>query len=165
MALRILYPGDRNTLSTLSSSGFSRQNYGAVGMTSARITADSPDGVLGGMVADYSDNYETDICGAQNQPVGIYLNDAAGEPFENTPAVASGKVTMMTSLGSYETDIYETRNEANNADLVYAAGDKLYCSKNGLLTNASDAANTFLVAVVSKAPTATDPWLGFNSKL
>lgn len=164
MALRILFPGDRNSLSTLASSGFNRTNYGAAGMTSARITADSPDGVLGGMVAKFSDNYENDICDANSTPVGIFLNDAAGEPFENTPAVASGKVTMMTSLGSYETDIYETRNEANNADLLYAAGNLLYCSKNGLLTK-DNSSNTFVVGVVAKAPTATDPWLGFNSKV
>lgn len=164
MALRILYPGDRNALSTLASGAFTRQNYGAVGMTSARITADTPDGALGGMVANYSDNYETDICGAQTQAVGIYLNDAAGEPFENTPAVASGKVTMLTSMGSYETDIYETRNEANAEDLVYAAGDLLYCSKNGLITKDS-ASNSYVVGVVAKAPTATDPWLGFNAKV
>jgi len=164
MALRIVYPGDRNALSTLASGAFSKQNFGAAGMTSSQITADTPDGALGGMIAKYSDNYEVDINDGASLPVGFFLNDAAMAPFENTPAVASGKLTVMTSMGSYETDIYETRNEANNADLTYAAGELLYCSKNGLLTKDS-ATSSVVVAVVAKAPVASDPWLGFNSKL
>lgn len=162
--LRILLPGDRNSLSTLASSAFTRQNYGAAGMTSARITADSPDGALGGMVATMSGNYEVDICDGSTEPVGIFLLDAAGSPFENTPAVASGKLTYMSSQGSYETDIYETRNEADSADLVYAVGDLLYCSANGLLTKDS-ATSSRVMAIVTKAPTATDPFLGFNSRI
>ncbi len=82
--LRILYPGDRNTLSTLASAAFTRQNYGATGMTSTRITADTPDGALGGMIAHYSGNYEVDIADGSKVPVGYFINDAAGSPFENT---------------------------------------------------------------------------------
>jgi len=164
MALRILFPGDRNSLSTLASGAFTRQNYGAVGMTSARITADTPDGALGGMVAKYSGNYELDIFAIGAQPVGFFLNDAAGSPFENTPAVASGKVTAMTSMGSYETDLYETRDEANQNDLAYAVGDLLYGSKNGLITK-NNATSTVVIGVVAKAPTATDPFLGFNARV
>jgi hypothetical protein len=161
MALRILIPGDRNPLSTLAPSAFTRQNYGAAGATSDRITADTPDGVLAGMVAAYSDNYEVDICTAY-KPVGIFLNDAAGSPFENTPAVASGKITVMRSMGSYETDIYETRNEADSADLVYTAGELLYVSDFGLLTSEDLSSSCPAVARISKIPTATDPWLGFD---
>ena len=164
MALRILYPGDRNTLSTLASSAFTRQNYGAVGMTSTRITADYPDGALGGMIAMYSGNYEVTISDGTKQPAGIFINDAAGSPFENTPAVASGKCPMVMSMGSYETDLYETRNEANALDLTYAVGDPQYTSKNGLLTKDS-ATSTVIVAIVAKAPTATDPFLGFNNRI
>jgi len=161
--LRILLPGDRNPLSTLASGAFTRQNFGATGMTSARVSADQPDGALGGMIACYSGNYEVDIC-STGMPIGYFLNDAAGAPFENTPAVASGKVTYMTNQGSYETDLYETRNEADSADLAYVVGDKLYCSANGLITK-DNATNVVIVGVVSKAPTATDPFLGFDSKL
>ena len=162
--LRILFPGDRNSLSTLASSAFTRQNYGATGMTSDRITADSPDGALGSMVATFSGNYEVDICDGSTEPVGFFLNDAAGSPFENTPAVASGKLTYMSSQGSYETDIYETRNEADNADLTYAVNDLLYCSKNGLITKDSSTSSR-IIGIVAKAPTATDPFMGFNSRL
>lgn len=162
--LRILYPGDRNTLSTLASGAFTRQNYGLSGMTSTRITADTPDGALGGMIAQYSGSYESDIADGSKTPIGFYINDAAGSPFENTPAVASGKNPFMTSQGSYEVDIYETRNEADNADLTYAVGDKLFTSKNGLITK-DNATNTDVIAVVAKVPTATDPYLGFNSRI
>jgi hypothetical protein len=161
MALRILFPGDRNSLSTLASSAFTRQNFGAAGATSDRITADTPDGALAGMVAAYSDDYEVDICTAY-RPVGIFLNDAAGSPFENTPAVASGKITVMRSMGSYETDIYETRNEADTADLTYTPGELLYASDFGLLTAEDLSASCIPVARISKAPSATDPWLGFD---
>ena len=161
MALRILYPGDRNTLSTLAAGAFTRQNFGAAGGTSTRITEDTPDGALGGMVAKYSGNYEVDVSDNYTA-VGIFINDAAGSPFENTPAVASGKSPMMTSHGSYETDVYETRNEADGADVTYAAGDKLYVSDFGLLTTE---AVSDLVGIVAKAPSATDPFLGFDSAL
>ena len=161
MALRILFPGDRNSLSTLAPGAFTRQNYGAAGATSARITADTPDGALAGMVAEYSGNYEVTIS-SQYMPVGIFLNDAAGSPFENTPAVASGKLTFMRSMGSFETDIYETRNQQNNADLVYTAGNLLYVSQFGLLTAENLSAVCPVVARIAKAPTATDPWLGFD---
>jgi len=160
MALRILIPGDRNSLSTLAAGAFTRPNYGAPGATSTRITADSPDGALGGMVASYSNNYEIDICG-NFKPMGIFLNDASGAPFENTPTVASGKLTAMRSMGSFETDIYETQNAANSAALTYTAGDALYASAFGLLTNEQVSACP-VVGRVSKAPTATDPWLGFD---
>jgi hypothetical protein len=159
MALRILFPGDRNSLSTLAPGAFTRQNYGAAGATSSRITADTPDGVLAGMVAMYSDNYEVDIS-SDHTAVGIFLNDAAGSPFENTPAVASGKVTVMRSMGSFETDIYETRTEADDSDVSYNAGDLLYVSDFGLLTTELTGSN--VVGRVSKAPTGTDPWLGFD---
>jgi len=164
MSLRILYPGDRNSLSTLATAAFTRQNYGLSGMTSSRITEDTPDGALGGMIATYSDNYEIDISDGSTASVGFFLNDAAGNPFENTPAVASGKVALMTTQGSCETDVYETRNEADSADLTYAVNDKLYCSKNGLITKDSST-STEVVGVVAKAPSANDPFLGFNSKL
>jgi len=164
MSLRILLPGDRNSLSTLASGSFVRTNYGLAGMTSTRITADTPDGALGGMIAMYSGNYEVSISDGTKQPAGFFINDAAGSPFENTPAVASGKSPFMTSMGSYETEIYETRNEANAADLTYAVGDPLYTSKNGLITK-DNATSAVVVGIVSKAPTATDPFIGFNSKI
>jgi hypothetical protein len=164
MSLRILYPGDRNSLSTLASGSFVRQNFGLAGMTSTRITADTPDGALGGMIAQYSGNYEVSISDGTKSPAGFFINDAAGSPFENTPAVASGKCPFFTSMGSYETDIYETRDEADAADLTYAVGDELFASKNGLITK-DNATSTVVVAVVAKAPTATDPFIGFNSKI
>jgi hypothetical protein len=160
--LRIRYPGNRNTLSTLAATGFTRQNFGAPGATSSRITADTPDGVLGGMVAKFSGNYEINISD-NHTAVGLFLNDAAGSPFENTPAVASGKITMMTSMGCYETDLYETRDEADQNPVTYVAGDPLYASDFGLLT--SENTGSPICGIVAKAPSPTDPFLGFDSKI
>ena len=162
MALRILYPGVRNSLATLAAGAFTRQNYGAVGATSTRITADTPDGALGGMVAAYSGNYEVDIS-SQHTYAGVFINDAAGSPFENTPAVASGKCPIVMGRGSYETDIYETRNEADLADVTYAAGNLLYVSDFGLLT--TENTGSPIIGIVSKAPSATDPFLGFDLRI
>jgi hypothetical protein len=113
------------------------------------------------MVAEYSGNYEVDLS-SNYKPVGIFLNDAAGSPFENTPAVASGKITVMRSMGSFETDIYETRDEGDTVDLTYIAGELLYASDFGLLTAEDLSTKCPAVARISKAPTATDPWLGFD---
>ena len=165
MALKILYRGHADSLSTLAASAFTRQNFGAAGMTSTRITAKSPDGVIAGMVAASTSNpYEVTICDDTKYPRGIFINDAVGSPYENTPAVASGKCPFMHSMGSYEVDIYETRNAADDADLVYNEGELLYASANGLLSKEASASG-IVIAVVSKAPSSTNPWLGFDLKI
>lgn len=168
--LIIKYPGNRNTLYSLAASGFSRPNTAAeAGRTLGRIAANSPAGVLGGMFASMSGNYEVEIA-ADNavsgvpEPIGIFLNDAAGSAYENTPAVASGKVTVMTGPGSYETDLYETVKEDDTALAVAwadALGDALYVSDFGLLTTENTGSR--VVGYVTKVPTADNPLLGFNT--
>jgi len=56
MALKIHYAGHNNALATLASAAFTRQNFGNLptGRTSTRITADTSDGALGGMIAKVS---------------------------------------------------------------------------------------------------------------
>lgn len=163
MALRILYPGNRNSLSTLAAGAFTRQNFGAAGATSSRITADTPDGALGGMVAKYSASYEVDI--SDNHKVaGIFINDAAGSPFENTPAVASGKCPILNSMGSYETDLYETVEEAGVNPVNYnTVNNPLYASDFGLIT--SENTGSPIIGYIAKSPSLTDPFLGFDLKI
>ena len=121
------------------------------------------------MFASMSGNYEVSITGNNGgsgvpEPIGIFLNDAAGSAYENTPAVASGKLTVMTGPGSYETDIYETLREAGTALAVAwadALGDPLYVSDFGLLT--TENTSSIVVGYVTKVPTAENPLLGFNT--
>jgi hypothetical protein len=98
------------------------------------------------------------------QPVGLFVNDAAGAAFENSPAVASGKVAVMKALASVEVDVYETRNAANGADLTYAVGDLLYGSAQGFLTKETTASSV-LIGVVTKAPSTSSPTLGLDMRL
>ena len=171
--LIIKNPGNRNTLYSLDATGFTRPNTAAqAGRTLGRISANAPAGALGGMAAMMVGNYVVSIAADDGstadvpRPIGFFLNDAAGQAFENTPAIASGKLTVMTAPGSYETDIYETLTEAGGAlpGGGYLVNDLLYGSKNGLLTKDS-ASNATVVGIVAKVPSPTDPWLGFNLKV
>lgn len=161
--LILKYPANRNTLYTLAANGFTRVNYSnpAFPRTFGRINAATPNGALGGMIAQVSASYEVDIFDTHaERPLGIFLNDAAGNAFENTPAVASGKLTVMTGPGSYETDLYETVTEAGAALAAWAVGQSLYASNFGLLT--TENTGSIVVGVVTKIPTANNVFLGFN---
>lgn len=168
--LIIKYPGNRNTLYSLASTGFSRPNTATeAGRTLGRIPASAPAGAMGGMFATMSGNYEVNIAddngvSGHPEPIGVFLNDAAGEAYENTPAIASGKLTVMTGPGSYETDIYETVKEDDTALAVAwadALGDPLYVSDFGLLT--TENTGSIVVGYITKVPTAENPLLGFNT--
>jgi hypothetical protein len=117
--------------------------------------------VLGGTVAftrpDYGNGYHGGpvkvggVYVAGQQPLGIFLNDAIGNAFENTPGVASGKGPYVCGSGScVAVSVYETKVQigggAGNPLTAYAPGDKLYASVNGLLTNLSTDAYEYNVA-------------------
>lgn len=169
--LLIKYPGNRNTLYSLAANGFTRPNTeDEANRTLGRISANAPSGALGGMAAMMVDSYVVDIATDGNitndvpQVIGFFLNDAAGQAFENTPAIASGKVTVMTGPGSYETDIYETVKEDDttlDVDWSDSVGYPLYVSDFGLLT--TENTGSIVVGYVTKAPSDTNPFLGFNT--
>jgi len=166
MALRIKYRGHNDTLSSLEASAYTRQNFGNMpgGRTSATITGDTPDGQLGGMVAMPTGDYEVGIYDATTNPVGLFINDAVGSAYENTPAVASGKSPYAHSFGTYEVDIYETMLENGNAFAApYAAGELLYASNFGLLTKENTGSG--VVGICVKAPSTNDPFLGLNLRV
>jgi hypothetical protein len=97
-------------------------------------------------------------------PVGLFVNDAAGAAFENSPAVASGKIAVMKAMASVEVDVYETRNAADNADLTYVVGNYLYGSAQGFLTNETTA-SAIVIGVVTKVPTTSSPTLGLDMRI
>ena len=138
--LKIHYAAFRDTLPVLKTADFTRTNVKYTAGAPAPLGADYPDGQLGGHVVVHTGSYEVGVMTDPDAaPIGLFINDAAGSPFENTPAVGSGKSPFVSGSGSVcEVDIFETFDSAGGA-LVYAAGDLLYGSANGLLTKEAGA--------------------------
>lgn len=164
MALTILIRGQLNSIPVLSDDCYTKQNYGV--NTNTTLSVNTPRGVLGGSVAGVSAGLDYTVvpCTDVLRPVGLFVNDAAGAAFENSPAVASGKIAIMKAQASVEVDVYETRNAADLADLTYAVGNLLYCSAQGLLTNEVSTEATIL-GVCTKAPSTASPTLGLDERI
>ena len=151
-ALRILYAGVRNTMGAqLTTDAFIQTNPPAVGgdATSATLPTAPKRGVLSGSVCFTRPDAGNGYVGGPNPgamagvvPLGVFINDAAGNAYENTPGPASGQGPYMSGQGTYGNRLYETQNLETDADLDYEVGDSLYASLNGYLTNVADANNT-----------------------
>ena len=78
-----------------------------------------------------------------NRPLGLLLNDAAGEDYGNKPALAPSSYLMAVAFGPFQavTDQIDTALTFANGDLIYASRG----AKVGLITNvqASGATATF----------------------
>lgn len=160
-ALRILYSLIKDSIPALSSDAFTQANPSVVSTLAAVSTtlpANVKRGVLGGSVAFTRPDVGENVVGgaalvssayvAKTRPLGLFINDAVGNAYENLPAVASGKGPYLRG-GSVGVKIYETQKQTTNSflvgvigsagvvgtDLTYSVGDKLYASVNGLLTN------------------------------
>lgn len=162
--LKLLVRGQESAITEASSTCFTKENYGA--NTNTTLSVNTPRGVLGGSVASVSSGLPyTAVPGTTAlEPVGLFLNDAAGAAFENSPGVASGKVSVVKGQASVEVDVYETRNAADSDDLTYEEGDKLYSSAQGFLSN-EDAGTQTEIGLVTKAPTTASPTLGLDMRL
>lgn len=112
-------------------------------------------GVLGGTVAALKEGASYTVVPADgtNQPIGLFVNNAAGNPFDNAPAVASNKIAIACKMPSVEVDVY--------ADVEFKVGEKLYSDANGYLTNVKGA-NETVIGIVTKTPTVADPFLGLE---
>lgn len=148
MSLVLKNRGTNSSLFNLGEGCFDKVNPAEI------AGARAPYGVLGGSVAALSENsYEVVPGDGTKTAVGLFLNNAEGNPYENAPAVASGKVAVCQKQASVEVDVYE--------QVTFTPGEKLYCSENGFLTNV-ESANKQVIGVVTKAPTAADPFLGLD---
>jgi hypothetical protein len=160
-ALRILYVGVRNSIGILTNDSFTQTNppIQATFTTTATGFDSSVLGVMSGSVAftrpDGGSNYVggpatvaattiTGIQAAATAPIGVFLNNAAGLAYTNTPAVASGKGPYVSSQGTYANSLYETLSlgaaggYAAGNTLVYLTGQPLMASLNGYLMPAND---------------------------
>jgi len=163
MALNLLIRTQMSSICKLAEVGFIKDNYDENNTT---VSIETPRGVLGGSIAAVcGDDYVAVPCDSDLQPIGLFANDAAGAPFENAPAIASGKVTVCKGMASIEVDVYESQTEANaNVSLTYNVGDKLYSSANGLLTKEVSTSEV-VIGIVTKTPSPSSPSLGLDMRI
>lgn len=149
--------GIRNSVGLLSPDGFTQSNpptittpntisttlsgvtaVGVLGCSVAFTRPDAGNGFIGGALEGTAD--DTLVV-----PLGLFINDAIGNAFENTPGVASGRAPYYSGRGCYGLSLWETQNLVGGAALVYSAGDILVASRNGLVTNENNANNAYEV--------------------
>lgn len=183
----------RNSLGLLTPDAFTQANPVKVtNQVSTTLASVTKKGVLGGTVAMTRPDFANGYHGGPNtvsyttgcQSLGVFINDAIGNPFENTPGTASGRGSYVCGTGSclgttlYETKAQQTRGTITaGSAITYAAGDRLYCSANGLLTNqANDSyeqtalsstilADAQVLGVVKVAPDANSALLVFDLRV
>ena len=162
-ALRILYVGVRNSVGVITNDSFTQTNPPTVATnpTTAAGFDSSVLGVMSGSVAFARSDSGSNFIGGPNtgaaaavaammMPLGVFLNNASGLAYTNTPAVASGKNPYVSSQGTYANSLYETLAVAAGGayvagnTLTYTTGMSLMSSLNGYLMPAIDAAGTTL---------------------
>jgi hypothetical protein len=182
--VQLLHVVTRNSLGQLSPDAFTQANPPVVtgaATVSTTLSGITKVGVLGGSVAftrpDVGNNYH----GGPNsagfvagcKPLGIFINDALGNAFENTPGVASGRGPYVCGSGStVGLSVYETQiliGGSAGDPITYSPGDLLFASQNGLVTNvladsyetqvAAGIENNTIIGVVKVAPDATSSLL------
>ena len=165
--LKLLYLGGfKNSLDELEPAAFTQDNIlgvpaGGLAQAAVNTTLDAttPKGLLAGSFVAMTGSRIIGACnGDAAFPLGVLLNDVAGNAFENTPAVASGKGPYIQGSAEIEVNVYETFKEDGTTAIVYVAGVALYCSINGLFTD--ELTTGGVVGYVKKVPTAADPFLG-----
>lgn len=152
-ALRILYSVTKDSVLSLAADGLTQSNPNVVTSGSAKSTtvpSNVKKGVLAGSCAFTRPDVGPNAIGgavqvasayvAKTRPLGLFINDALGNAFENTPGVASGKAPFLRG-GSAGVKLYETQQQTTvgggsvGTALTYSEGDLLYASVNGYLTN------------------------------
>lgn len=147
--VQILHVGIRNSLGVLTTDAFTQNNppvVTAAANVSTTLAGITKKGVLGASIAFTRPDAGNGFHGgpvlvaaayvAGQKPLGIFINDALGNAFENTPGVASGRGPYLCGFGTVAVSLWETQHQkTGSAAITYAVGDVLYASANGLLTN------------------------------
>lgn len=183
----------RNSVGAFTADALTQSNppvFTGTAKKSTTLTGITKKGILGGSVAFTRPASGNNVIGgpvvttpgdtpsgylANVRPLGIFLNDAAGNAYENTPGPASGRAPYVCGSGStVGVTVYETCNLAGSGDLTYAAGNKLYASANGLLTNVladsyeylqGDTTGATVVGICKAAPDANTPCLVLDLRI
>jgi hypothetical protein len=146
-----------NILTHVSTTLSGVKTRGVLGGTVACTRPDVANGSVGGPPAAYNPRV---------RPLGLFIADARGVPFENTPGIASGEASYYADGGTFANSLWETFDLNSGEVLTYFAGDELYASKNGLITNlAADAyeqgAAITMMAILKLAPDAYNTLMVF----
>jgi len=181
-ALRILHVGVRNTIGQLTADAFTQTNP-PVTTDADRITQASGlldglvRGVLSGSIAfarpsgDNTHGGPTSAPAATERVLGVFINNAVGNSFENQPGVASNRGPYVSAQGSYGNKLYETSQLGAAADLTYTVGDQLVASKNGYLTNHNNAASrhatdgTLVIGILKITPDSNSDELVYDQRI
>jgi len=174
-ALRILHVGVRNTVGQLAADAFTQTN--PPNLTTSSTVSTNVDtavlGVLSGSVAftrpDEGDNYiggPSEAGSAHDafntSPLGLFINTAVGNSFENQPGVASNKGPYTSAQGTHASQLFETQAAASTGaytigdDLTYTAGMGLMASRNGYLVPTHDSAVAALNATAAWSSEVTN---------
>ena len=162
-ALRILHVGVRNSVGVLTDDAFTQTNPPIVTATntiSANVDT-SVLGVLSGSVAFTRPDQGSNFIGGNVEglatpafetlvrPLGLFLNNASGNAFENQPGPASGKGTYTSAQGTHASQLFETQvlngtttTAATGDDITYVTGQQLIASRNGYLMPNFDVDNS-----------------------
>lgn len=147
--VQIFHEGTRNSLGVLTADAFT-QNTPPVVTTTANVSTTlagiTKKGVLGCSIAFTRPDAGNGLHGgpvlvaaayvATQKPLGVFINDSLGNPFENTPGPASGRGPYLCGRGTLGISLWETQQQISaSTALVYSVGNLVYASVNGLFTN------------------------------
>lgn len=159
--VQLLHVVTRNAVGQLTPDAFTQDNPPVVtSYRSTTLASITKKGVLGGSVAFTRPDVGNGFHGGPVKvggsyvvgilPMGMFINDALGNAFENTPGVASGRGPYVCGSGStVGVSVYETKYQIGGTPgnaITYGVGDKVYASVNGLLTNVLEDAYEYNVA-------------------
>ena len=173
-ALRILQVGVRNTVGQLHSSAFTQSNpvSGAGNQTTAPGLLTNVLGVLSGSVAftrGTTNEHGGPIVDANCKVLGVFINNASGNAFENQPGVASNRGPYVSAQGTYANRLYETVDIDAGAAITYLPGQSLVSSLNGFLTTSIDAAHDHadgtVIGILKIAPDSTSDELVYDQRI
>jgi hypothetical protein len=186
--MEVLYRQTYNSIGQTQTLDFTQSNTTANAQAIANTIANggrlsSTLGILAGSIVAAISGQDNVIgpCAGDSTTVfdkalGIAINDAVGNPFESSSGIASQRVVYCHGTGTvFKTDIYEYYQTNGSTPVTYNAGDLMYASQNGLLTNASGLANSATastagtitkIGILLKAPAgSSDPYMMVQMKI
>jgi hypothetical protein len=146
--------------------------YGASNPNNLTFSSDTKQGVLGGSVAQIAGSYLVGQANGTGLPLGLFVDDAQPDAFENAPAIASNKISIAQFGGEFEVDVFETNKYSDNSDLTASltVGSPVYASCFGLLTPIAPTVSgqnisggiAYVIGYVTWAPTTSNLILGID---
>ena len=167
--LNPLYRGTLNAFCAISDTALEQDNKSLSAQAAANsLIAAGSIGIIAGSVLAIVDAATVGAAlaeaGVLDGIVGIAVRNSAGDHFESVNSNGSGGITYLHGTNTLvEVAVFETVAFDAITPLTYTAGENLYASQNGLLTNAAgleggaaDVGAT-VVAIVIDPPTTSNP--------